>query len=141
MRGERLAGITHGKRQGRTNVIGAWSSGKKLFATQSYEHTINKATFRDWLKTSLLPHLQEGMVVIMDNASWHRGDDIKDLIESTGATLRKLPPYSPDLNPIEKAWANLKAAIKKARDTIADIRENIATQLLDMGAVGDSNCA
>lgn len=128
-----MHGLTHGKRQGRTNIIAAWSSEKKLFASQSYEHTIKKVSFLEWLKTSLLKHLGKGMVVIMDNAPWHKGDDIKQLIEATGAKLIKLPPYSPDLNPIEKAWANLKAAVKKACPTLSDIRENIATQIKTMG--------
>ena len=72
------------------------------------------------------------MVVIMDNAPWHKGNDLKTLIESTGAILLKLPPYSPDLNPIEQAWANLKQAIKKATKTIQDINENINTQIQNM---------
>lgn len=73
----------------------------------------------------------------MDNAPWHNGDDIKQLIETTGAKLLKLPPYSPDLNKIEKAWANLKAAIKKASSMIPDIHTNLAIQIHIMGS---SNC-
>ncbi len=132
-KGQRVHGLTYGKRKGRTNIIAAWSSEKKLFASQSYEHTIKKLTFLDWLKTSLLRHLEKGMVVIMDNAPWHKGDDIRQVIESTGAKLLKLPPYSPDLNPIEKAWANLKAAVKKEALNIPDFRENIAAQVKTMG--------
>jgi transposase len=85
------------------------------------------------MKTSLLEHLQEGMLVIMDNAPWHKGVDIKELIESTGAKLIMLPPYSPDLNKIEHAWANLKAAVKKASSSIPDIPITIATQIKAMG--------
>ena len=131
-KGQRVHGLTYGKRQGRTNIIAAWSSQKKLFAFQSYEHSIKKVNFVDWIKTSLLNHLRKGMVVIMDNAPWHKGDDIKQLIESTGAKLLKLPPYSPDLNPIEHAWANLKAAVKKASYTIPDFHENMSTQIQAM---------
>ncbi|MEM7620224.1 MAG: transposase, partial [Pseudomonadota bacterium] len=83
----------------------------------------------------LLQHLKTGMMVIMDNAPWHKGDDIRELIESTGAKLLKLPPYSPGLNPIEKAWANLKNAIKKAKKTISDIGENINMQIKNMKKV------
>jgi transposase len=72
------------------------------------------------------------MAVIMDNAPWHKGQDIRDIIEATGAILIYLPPYSPDLNPIEHAWANLKAAIKSAKNTIENIAENIATQIIQM---------
>ena len=74
------------------------------------------------------------MVVIMDNAPWHKGDDIKQLVETTGAKLINLPPYSPDLNKIEHAWANLKAAVRKASLTIPDFRINIATQIQAMGS-------
>jgi transposase len=130
--------LSYGKRKERTNVIAAWSSCKKLFASQTYEHTINKLTFLDWIKTSLLKHLKEGMIVIMDNAPWHKGDDIKELIESTGAKLLKLPPYSPDLNKIEQAWANLKAAVKKAATDIEDFHKNLTTQI---HAMGDSKSA
>jgi transposase len=49
----------------------------------------------------------------MDNAPWHKGEEIKKIIEETGAKLLYLPPYSPDLNPIEHAWANLKQFIRK----------------------------
>ncbi|MEM7621506.1 MAG: transposase, partial [Pseudomonadota bacterium] len=124
--------MVDGKRKGRTNVIGAYSCEKGLFAAQTYETMINKKAFVDWIKEHLLQHLKAGMTVIMDNAPWHKGDDIQELIESTGARLLKLPPYSPDLNPIEKAWANLKNAIKKAKKTISDIGENINMQIHNM---------
>ena len=72
------------------------------------------------------------MVVIMDNAPWHKGNDIKELIESTGAKLIKLPPYSPDLNPIEHAWANLKHYIKSAKHLFDNLLDNILAQLIKM---------
>lgn len=72
------------------------------------------------------------MVVIMDNAPWHKGNDIKELIESTGAKLLKLPPYSPDLNSIEHAWANLKHYVKSAKKDFENFTENLTAQLLKM---------
>jgi transposase len=131
-RGQRVHGLISGQRQGRTNVIGAWSRLYKLFATHTYDHTINKQTFVAWIKEHLLKYLKLGMVVIMDNAPWHKGDDIKDLIESTGAKLIKLPPYSPDLNPIEHAWANLKRSVKSAKKDFSHFPDNLATQLTKM---------
>ena len=72
------------------------------------------------------------MVVIMDNAPWHKGNDIKEMIEATGAKLIKLPPYSPDLNPIEHAWANLKHYVKSAKNSFDDFSDNLAAQLSKM---------
>jgi transposase len=123
--GQPIHGLTYGKRKGRTNVIGAWSPGQGLFATQTYSCTINKPTFIDGLKQHLLPLLHKGNGVIMDNAPWHKGTDIETLIASTGALLLKLPPYSPDFNPIEHAWVTLKSNIKKASITCPDIIQNI----------------
>lgn len=71
-------------------------------------------------------------MVIMDNAPWHKAEDIRLAIESRGAKLLFLPPYSPDLNPIEKAWANLKAAIRKAKPLFDDLDTNIMTQIKAM---------
>ncbi|MEE9273160.1 MAG: IS630 family transposase [Robiginitomaculum sp.] len=127
-----IHGLTDGKRKGRTNIIGAWSSAFKLFATQTYEHTVNKSVFVNWIQTKLLPSLKTGMVVIMDNAPWHKGKDIRDMIESTGADLIMLPPYSPDLNPIEHAWANLKQDVKSNVHAYDTMQQNIKSQLKNM---------
>ena len=65
----------------------------------------------------------------MDNAPWHKGQDIRQMIEATQADLVMLPPYSPDLNPIEHAWANLKARVKKHVTNIENQKQNIQTQI------------
>ena len=61
-----------------------------------------------------LPELRHGDIVIMDNLSSHKRVAARELIEKAGATLRFLPPYSPDFNPIEKAFSKLKAMLRKA---------------------------
>ena len=68
----------------------------------------------------------------MDNAPWHKGQDLKEIIESTGEKLIKLPPSSPDLNPIEHAWANLKEVIKTKATMCANVTQNINAQLRNM---------
>ncbi len=89
----------------------------------------------EWLQSHLLKYLKKGMVAIMEKglarmyAPWHKGNDIKNLIESTGARLIKLPTYSPDLNPIEHAWANLKHYVKSARKDFDCFVHNLTTQL------------
>ena len=128
-KGHRIHGLIYGCRKGRTNIVGAWSEGRKLFAAKTYEHSINKAVFMEWLKQTLCPELRAGHVVIMDNAPWHKGQEIRDMIEATQADLVMLPPYSPDLNPIENAWANLKAKIRKHASGPDDQKQNIQTQI------------
>lgn len=61
----------------------------------------------------LIPKLKPGQVLILDNASFHRSEESKKLVEAAGCKLLFLPPYSPDLNPIEKCWANLKVKIRE----------------------------
>lgn len=61
----------------------------------------------------LIPKLKPGQVLILDNASFHRSEESKKLVEAAECKLLFLPPYSPDLNPIEKCWANLKVKIRE----------------------------
>ena len=75
---------------------------------------INGASFRAYVEQFLLPTLVPGDVVIMDNLGSHKGRAIRDAIRSAGAHRLLLPPYSPDLNPIEQAFAKLKALLRKA---------------------------
>ena len=89
----------------RTNVIGALSD-KTLFAIQCYESNINGQIFYDWCKNTLIPSLKKKSVIVMDNASFHK--KVKRLLNRHGHRLLFLPPYSPDLNPIEKKWAQVK---------------------------------
>jgi len=65
-----------------------------------------------WVEQQLVPSLKTGQVVVMDNASFHKSPKIREAIEQAGCRLIYLPPYSPDLNPIEIFWANMKQWIK-----------------------------
>ena len=69
----------------------------------------NKEVFQVYVSEILLPTLHAGDVVIMDNLSSHKNQEVKNLIESVGAELWFLPPYSPDLNPIEQMWSKVKS--------------------------------
>jgi transposase len=83
-----------------------------------------------------VPKLKMGMVVVIDNASFHKSTRIKSLIESVGATLIYLPPYSPDLNPIEHYWHKIKTTIRKMmRDTKMLLDEAMENTLKNMSIV------
>jgi len=78
--------------------------------------------FLAWVEQMLAPTLAPGDIVVMDNLPAHKPDAVRVAIEATGAALRYLPPYSPDLNPIEMAFSKLKAFLKKAAArTIEDL--------------------
>lgn len=75
----------------------------------------NKDVFKVYIEKFLLPTLSKGDIVILDNLSAHKGKEIEELIESAGAKLWYLPPYSPDLNPIENMWSKVKAILRKLK--------------------------
>lgn len=77
-----------------------------------FNGSCNTELFNNWVEHFLIKELKAGQFVVMDNASFHKSQKTRDLIESVGCTLIFLPPYSPDLNPIEKFWANMKRWIK-----------------------------
>ncbi len=90
------------------NVIAATAKGKRLFAPLLFEGNLNALIFNHYLKEQLLKQLEPGSLLIMDNASFHKTRKTRELIEESGHELLFLPPYSPDFNPIEKHFANLK---------------------------------
>jgi transposase len=103
--------------KGRTNVIGALLGGV-LLTVSMFESTINKDVYTAWVKQDLLPKLPPQSIVVMDNATFHKGSEMKDAIKEAGHTLLYLPPYSPDLNPIEKKWAQAKALRRRIGGSI-----------------------
>jgi transposase len=120
-RGRRLrVGVPHGHRKTITMVAGLRLSG--LVAQKAYDQPMNAATFEEWVEKCLVPTLSKGDIVVMDNLSSHKGPRVEKLITDAGARLRYLPPYSPDMNPIEKAYSKLKAFLRKiAERTVAGL--------------------
>lgn len=110
-RGQIVKGEVSGKRYDRESFIAA-KVGDRIIAPMCFKGTCNTELFNTWLKKILIPELSQGQVVIMDNATFHKSSDTRKIIEEAGCSLLFLPPYSPDLNPIEKYWANLKRKIK-----------------------------
>jgi transposase len=85
-----------------------------------FDGPINKESFTEWVRHFLIPVLKPGDIVIIDNLSSHKGKVIRALIRAAGARVLFLPPYSPDLNPIEQAFAKLKAFLRKAAPRAID---------------------
>ena len=78
------------------------------------EGSTNAVVFETYVEKMLAPTLQPGQIVVMDNLSAHKGQRVKELIERQGCELLYLPPYSPDFNPIEEAFAKIKGILRKA---------------------------
>jgi transposase len=107
LRGKKIADTTRGKRSKRINVVAALFNGEHV-AVRLYTHTMNSKFFVDWFVDCLLKEVPKGCTIVMDNASFHSKAKLHQLAEEAGVTILFLPPYSPDLNPIETSWANLK---------------------------------
>ena len=86
-----------------------------LTAPAVFDGPIDNPTFLAYVEQVLVPTLQPGDVVVLDNLTMHKQPEVQAAIEQVGASLRFLPPYSPDLNPIEQAFAKLKAFLRAAR--------------------------
>jgi transposase len=117
LRGSVVLDEKPGKKYARTNVIGAVCNGKHSAIT-CYKNKTNSSFFEEWFDKELLKNVPPGGTIILDNASFHRKEALENLIKKKRRKLALLflPPYSPDLNPIEKSWANMK---KHLRDAIS----------------------
>jgi len=111
-RGTKVMGEVSGTHAQRISLIAALHE-SRLLAPMRFEGYCDTLVFNAWLEQVLLPELHPGQIVLMDNASFHKSTTTKTLIESKGCTLKYLPTYSPDLNPIEPQWAILKARLRK----------------------------
>ncbi len=112
-RGERLIGrAPHNSWKTTTFVAGLRRD--QITAPFVIEQAMNGVIFRTYVERCLAPALHPGDVVIMDNLSSHKVDGVREAIERVGARLVYLPPYSPDLNPIEQVFAKLKHLLRKA---------------------------
>jgi len=91
-----------------------------LGAPAVFDGPIDTPTFRAYVEQVLVPTLRPGDVVVLDNLAVHQQPEVRTAIEAVGAQLRFLPPYSPDFNPIELAFAKLKALLRAARPRTFD---------------------
>ena len=137
-KGERLrAAIPHGHWKTTTFVAGLRLTG--LVAPMVLDGPINRNAFQAYVDQVLVPALSPGDVVVMDNLGSHKGPAVRRAIEAAGARLLYLPPYSPDFNPIENAFAKLKALLRKAAERTIDALWTTIGRLLD--AFTPTECA
>jgi len=120
--GQRLHALKSGSRSGRVNMIAAWSN-HQLLAPFTIEGACNRLVFETWLETCLIPTLKPGQKLVIDNASFHKGGRIEELVKAAGCEVWYLPPYSPDLNKIEHCWSWLKSRIRKCLAHFDTLRE------------------
>jgi transposase len=132
-KGERLfAGIPHGHWRTTTFVAGLRLGG--LDAPMVIDGPMNGEAFFAYVEQVLVPTLRPGDIVVMDNLGCHKSAKVRDAIEAAGAELRFLPPYSPDFNPIENAFAKLKALLRKAAARTRDALWDEVGRLIELFA-------
>jgi transposase len=112
LRGVKVEDTKRGRRYARTNVISGYCV-RETLVPKTYKNTTNSLFFEDWFEFDLLSVVPCGHWVIMDNASFHRKKKLREIADRYGVNLLFLPAYSPDFNPIEKFWANLKKWLRK----------------------------
>jgi transposase len=111
-------------------TLGAMSL-EGMVATMTVEAATDGDIFEAFLEQVLCPKLKPGDVVVMDNLNVHKMDRVRELIESAHARLLYLPPYSPDLNPIEKAWSKFKQFLRSAKARTAEALDQAVTEALN----------
>ena len=130
LKGTRLvAKVPHGHWQTTTFLAALRTTG--LTAPLVVDGAINGEIFLAYVEQHLVPTLQEGDIVIMDNLSSHKRVGVREAIESVGARLLFLPPYSPDLNPLENAFSKFKWMLKSAKERTVESLWETCGRLLD----------
>lgn len=130
-RNTRVYGETSGNYLTRTTLIAGYVKGG-FIAPFRFKGYTNSEVFNVWVEQCLVPELKPGMVVIMDNARFHKSNKTIHLIETAGCKLLFQPSYSPDLNKIEPMWANIKQRLNSFYDDALSFTENLDYHFNDM---------
>ena len=128
-KGKRCYAQKKAERTTRYNIAAAYNQ-NKLFAPFLFEGYSNSMSYKTYIKEVLAPALRPGMVLVIDNASFHKSKDIIEIIESVGCKVLFLPPYSPEFNPIEHVWACVKNTVRKTAEFVVDFYD-AAVQALE----------
>ncbi|WP_420240017.1 IS630 family transposase [Telmatobacter bradus] len=127
--GGRICEGTPDSRWKMLTILGALSN-RGMIAAMTIEEATDGDIFLAYLDHCLCPQLRVGDVVVMNNLSSHKVDGVEQRIEKCGAEVLYLPPYSPDLNPIEKAWSKLKGLLRSAKARTKEALDQAITELL-----------
>lgn len=111
-RGQKVFSKVSGKKFKRTNIVAGICCGKWV-APMQYDSSTDSLLFEFWFEHCLLKEVEQGQYIVLDNAAFHRKRRLTEIAEDNNCKLIFLPPYSPDLNPIEKKWAWLKRKLRE----------------------------
>ena len=136
-RGERAFGKAP-RNWDRNLTLIASMSAEGMGQSMSVEGATDGAAFEAYLKHFLVPTLKEGQVVVMDNLQAHKSRRVRELIESAGASVLFLPPYSPDFSPIEEAFSKIKAILRSIEARTQETLVEAIGQALDAVSQGDA---
>jgi transposase len=117
-------------------MIGVMNS-EEICSFMTIDSSATTEVFTAFIEQQLIKHLKEGDCVIMDNISMHKNPYVKELIESTGSIVEFLPPYSPDLNPIEKLWSKLKQNLRRMETSTRDIFDKSIIEAINLVKTSD----
>lgn len=136
--GGQRAEVKEPRNQGKNiSLLGAMSL-TGIVALMYCTCSVNSSVFLTFVKEFLCPHLKKGQIVIMDNINFHRTQAVSEAIKSVGASVVFLPPYSPELSPIENMWSKLKTYLKsKSPNTLGDYHQFLAEGL---STITDDDC-
>ena len=136
-RGQRVYCSTP-RNRGKNTTLLASMSVEGMGPSLAVTGTVNTTVFEAYLEQVLLPHLRPGRIVVMDNLSAHKAERVKELIEECGCEALYLPPYSPDLNPIEEAFSKVKGLLRKAEARNREALVEAMGKALDAVTAGDA---
>lgn len=114
LRGKRVYGLIPGKKFARLNIVAGYCDGN-ILGEYCYTGTTTSSVFEEWFCKFMLPETSAGDCIVLDNASFHNKKRLKQYALVYEVTLIFLPPYSPDYNPIEHVWANLKRFLSETK--------------------------
>lgn len=124
LKGTRAHDEISGKRYMRESFIAGFLD-KKVISPFCFEGACDTDVFNYWLENILLPQVGAGYILVLDNAKFHKSVSTKNLVKKFGCEILFLPPYSPDLNPIEKIWAQIKSIIRKVKNKFETLSDSI----------------